>query len=255
MIEDEGVPARAAKIAAAFRKLEFEDDRSGVISQSFFLEFYSEELARMRPRIKERSVSIKMRCCNLDEDHEKEFVRDASFYAAYNPKLQVSRATAEKQIENVARLADKLNEAINRLSRTAELSLCGGNPYQLISDVKLNLCDLWDATISADFSNVPDNSGMGAPPKNDARQVAWLVALFYYRLTGKNPTVSADEGTSYGPFLGLLEEIYSILDYPASADAQGRAVASEWKEHGVGDMPPADREGWVRSLVGRKLRH
>ena len=209
----------------------------------------------MRPRIKERSVSIKMRCCNLDEDHEKEFVRDASFYMAYRPKLQVSRATAEKEIENVAKLADKLNDAVNSLSRTAALSLCGGNPYQLLSDVKLTLGDLWDATISAEFSNVPDNSGMGAPPKPDARRVAWLVALFYYRLIGKNPTVSADEGTSYGPFLDLLKEIYSILGYPASADAQGRAVAHEWKEHGVGEMPPADREVWVRSLVGRKPQH
>ena len=51
-----------------------------------------------------------------------------------------------------------------------------------------------------------------------------------------------------------LEEVRGMT-FAQCADAQGRAVAHEWKEHGVGEMPPADREVWVRSLVGRKPQH
>lgn len=68
----------------------------------------------------------------------------------------------------------------------------------------------------------------GAPEKKQPRAIAEVVAVHYWAITGKKPTVPKKEGVAYGPFLELMTAIFEILEINASPQSQAEAVSRTW---------------------------
>jgi hypothetical protein len=84
------------------------------------------------------------------------------------------------------------------------------------------------AAAHGDIQRQPYSRGMSAKPKKTAsRTVARKAYDIFEELTGAPPTISTNSGKAEGPYLGLLNDIFRILDIRASPEAAAREIFKE----------------------------
>ena len=73
------------------------------------------------------------------------------------------------------------------------------------------------------------NVARGAPKKIQPTAIAEVVAVHYWMITGRKPTVPKNDGKPYGPFLKLLTTVFNILGVRSSAASQAEGVYRNWE--------------------------
>jgi hypothetical protein len=134
-------------------------------------------------------------------------------------RKKVSIQKAKRELERLARLSGATAEALRELSQTA-IDLLSLKPEFLSIREQAS----WLRLLSADAQSAASSC---LPTEQRVRQknprpveVARVVALHYFRLTGEKPRRrNTWDGKAYGPFLELLNAVYKVLGVKASADA------------------------------------
>jgi len=142
----------------------------------------------------------------------------------------VSKVRAKKELSNLAKKAEALNNAVGSLSKTASSAL--NFRLEALRNLQTTLNILIEAATTAEVPETPDNAGLGAPEKVQARKTTWIVAHHYLGLTGKMPTLSVVDGKTGGQFFELVATVFGILGFTASAESQAKAVVKDIKRLG-----------------------
>ena len=130
---------------------------------------------------------------------------------------------AKKAIEKLERSSDRLIKAIEVVPPEVFKALNFTRPAMFRLQVALRA--LYFAAHNADMT-----VNRGRRPSEQANAIAESVALHYWALTARKPTVRKNDGKPYGPFLILLKAVFEILEIEASAPSQAEWVARNWDQ-------------------------
>jgi hypothetical protein len=220
----------AAAIEVAFRKLPIAPAPNGVIPYEHLILGITRQLISMRPHPKIEPM--------VDMQLPPGTQYSKIWRLKFGRRKVTGTATTKKQLDDLGKMAEALVLAIDGLSQTAVDAL--NFQEAALMQLKTGARILWASAMTSEVPELPDNTGKGAPSKEQERKIAWCVAWHYHFLTGSNPTVPDKDGKPYGMFLELLQSIYSALDVKASAAAQGRSVDVGWHSRTAPfDPPPA----------------
>ena len=134
---------------------------------------------------------------------------------------QEKPVATKKSLKKLAVSAADLAQALAEISPDAA-SAIKFKPSQ-IAILRLELEALQASVNAADV-----NVARGAPKKNQPTAIAEVVAVHYWAITGKKPTVPKNGGKPYGPFLEFLTTVFEILGVTASAGSQAEKVSRSW---------------------------
>lgn len=165
------------------------------------------------------------------------------------------RAKVRSQLDDVAKAAEKLAEALEGLYAPSIAALADNGFLQLdvaaskkskvwvdgqqshrVKTYRLPelLQELATIARTADISAVPEEQGKGRLPNNLAKSLGSVLAFDYHSLTGHRPIVSTRnngvQDVPYGPFFDLVSEVFTILDVQAKPEHIAREAVKEFKE-------------------------
>jgi len=156
---------------------------------------------------------------------------------AHTPKVK-STASAKRELASLARKTEALVEALDDLSRTGLDAL--NYRQDAIRRLTQNLRILWVYAKMAKVPQILNNTGRGAPKKVQEKKISRVVAIHYFGLTGKKPTMTVVYDKAGGEFFVLLRTVFEILGIKASAEAQARAACRDWPSYGINSVKTSD---------------
>jgi len=151
----------------------------------------------------------------------------------------VGRARSEAELKALGKSAETLVRAISNLHMPTILALAAP-PASWTARAELKRLAL-QAAAAALRANVSDlEPASKVQPRNRASpMVAGILADEYERITGERPTVRTRDGVAYGPFFGLVRDIFVAMGFKDSPEVASRKAARCRQKSRKGSAHPA----------------
>ncbi len=145
----------------------------------------------------------------------------------------VGRTRTKKELEKLAKLAAELAGHIDTLHQPAILALADMGLWRARLELPASLRAIANLAPRADLSMVPESPSGGKPANKRAHAVATMLAYYYHLLTGKDPTrridAYSDDTKAQGPFVTLVESIFSAIGIHANTEDIARAAIARYR--------------------------
>jgi hypothetical protein len=133
-------------------------------------------------------------------------------------------ATAKRELRDLSANAKALGDVIDRLSKTAHDAL-NFRPKAL-QHLRANLRILATCADESVIAEQPAGTGKGAPTKEQANRIADVVAIHYFRLTGREPSPSVRDSKATGQLTDCKQSSVRLMTGVHRIAASGRMIAT-----------------------------
>lgn len=149
----------------------------------------------------------------------------------------VGHTKTEKELTKIVKHAAALAKCFESLHQPAILLLADMGLCNMRNELPKILHDMESKIRNVELSVLREPPKGGRPDDKLAQAVANIVACYYHKITGKDPGRIVDarvgDSTSYGPFMHLLSEVFSILNIKASSDHYAKEAAKTFYERSL----------------------
>jgi hypothetical protein len=145
------------------------------------------------------------------------------------------RTKTDNELEKLGRFADELAKHIESLHESTILTLAEAGQWKLRIELPVILRDAAKVTREADTSWISENLPGGKPKNIRAQITAGMLAFYYYKIAGQDPTMQYDNSTrkpaDYGQFLNLVEDVFATLNLAESTEYFARQAIENFMEN------------------------
>jgi hypothetical protein len=155
--------------------------------------------------------------------------------------LRVGRGQSEQEIQQLIGALDKAVQAIDALHESAVIALA--NIGCLCAEFRALLLRERDKARRVELGGVPTRQ-QRQPRQLLPKGLALYLAHEFAFLTDSRPTirVSVEDGTAYGPFPELVQDVFAILKIAASSEHWAREASKSIRQHQGADRTRVSQE-------------